>query len=359
MKNFTLDKKQKQALTITTFVAIAIGIYFLLPFFSVIVVSLIAAYMFFPIFTYARKKVKKDGTAASITLLAAFLTVVIPLIFILFVTFFQLRSLLSNVSVSFNSGTATDLTTNIINQINAVIAQFTGNQSAINIDMIKDQLIQFVSYVGERLLSILSSSIGGIAGLVTTLILFMYIFTSFLINNKKIVTYIQKVNPLGKDITNLYLSQAAAMTKAMVRGQFLIAAAQGITGALILYIAGIHYFAFMALILTVLSIIPLGGGIVAIPIGIIMILFGQYWQGTLVLLSHFFLITNIDNVLRPRLVPQKARLNNALSMLSVFAGIAMFGFLGIIIGPVVMILIVTTINVYLSEESANKAVEVS
>ena len=58
-------------------------------------------------------------------------------------------------------------------------------------------------------------------------------------------------------------------------------------------------------------------------------------------------MTNIDNVLRPILVPKEAKLDSALMLLSVFAGITMFGFLGIVIGPVVMIVIVTTISVYL------------
>jgi len=59
-------------------------------------------------------------------------------------------------------------------------------------------------------------------------------------------------------------------------------------------------------------------------------------------------VTNIDNVLRPILVPKEARLDPALMLLAVFSGIAMFGFWGIVLGPVLMIIIVTTISVYLA-----------
>jgi len=59
-------------------------------------------------------------------------------------------------------------------------------------------------------------------------------------------------------------------------------------------------------------------------------------------------VTNLDNFLRPILVPRDARLNPALMLLAVFAGIAMFGPWGIVIGPVLMIVIVTTIDVYLA-----------
>jgi predicted PurR-regulated permease PerM len=139
-----------------------------------------------------------------------------------------------------------------------------------------------------------------------------------------------------------------AMTKAMAKGQFIIATVQGFTDALLLYIAGFKsVFIFMFLILTVLSIIPLGGGIVVIPIGIIMLLTGHIWQGLVVLLGHFMIVTNEDNLLRPKLVPKKIHLNPALTLLAVFAGVGMFGFLGIIIGPVIMILIVSTLQMYL------------
>ena len=60
------------------------------------------------------------------------------------------------------------------------------------------------------------------------------------------------------------------------------------------------------------------------------------------------MVTNIDNLLRPILVPREARLDSALMLLAVFAGLTMFGAWGIVIGPVLMIVIVTTISVYLA-----------
>jgi predicted PurR-regulated permease PerM len=81
---------------------------------------------------------------------------------------------------------------------------------------------------------------------------------------------------------------------------------------------------------------------------------GDIWQGIALIAGHILIVTNIDNVLRPKFVPDKARLDAALTILSVFAGIAMFGFLGIIIGPVVMIVITTTIQVYVSMANQNE-----
>lgn len=84
------------------------------------------------------------------------------------------------------------------------------------------------------------------------------------------------------------------------------------------------------------------------PFGIGMMFFGNIAGGVFVFVFHLVVVTNIDNVLRPFLVPRDARLHPALMLLAVFAGITMFGFWGIVIGPVIMIVIVTTIDVYLA-----------
>ncbi|MDT5065227.1 MAG: hypothetical protein QOK02_1382, partial [Mycobacterium sp.] len=157
------------------------------------------------------------------------------------------------------------------------------------------------------------------------------------------------LNPLGEDVTDLYMAKMGAMVKGTVMGQFVIAVCQGVAGAASIYIAGFHEgFFIFAILLTALSVIPLGGGILSIPVGIGMILFGNVFGGVFVIAFHLVVVTNIDNVLRPILVPREARLDSALMLLAVFAGIAMFGFWGIVIGPVLMIVVVTTISVYLA-----------
>jgi predicted PurR-regulated permease PerM len=202
--------------------------------------------------------------------------------------------------------------------------------------------------VGQDALNTLKDSITGFFSFFTLAVIYIYVFLSMLTKQDILLRTIHGLNPLGERIGNLYVKRMAAMTKAMVRGQFIIAALQGLTDAGLLYAAGFHStFFFFLLLLTVLSIIPLGGGIVAIPIGIVMLATGNIWQGLLIIIGHIVIVTNIDNVLRPRLVSEGARLDPALTLLAVFSGLKFFGFLGIIVGPVLMILIVTTIQVFL------------
>ena len=169
-----------------------------------------------------------------------------------------------------------------------------------------------------------------------------------LLNQAKIMDTVKKLNPLGDEVSELYLRRIEAMTKATVRGQFIIAFWQGTVSAAVLAVTGLgDLFFFFWAVLTVFSIIPLGAGIISIPIGLTMMITGNIWQGIIVILNHVFVVSNIDNVLRPRLVPQSARLDAALMILAVFAGMGMFGFFGIVLGPVIMIIVLTTIQLFL------------
>jgi len=203
--------------------------------------------------------------------------------------------------------------------------------------------------VGKWLLGILQGAAGGAFGAITAAILFLYVFISLLTNRDKVLLLIRRLNPLGEEITDLYMSKMGAMVKGTVMGQFIIAACQGVAGAASIYIAGFHQgFFLFAVLLSALSVIPLGSGIVTIPFGIGMILFGNVFGGIFIIVFHIIVVTNIDNLLRPILVPREARLDSALMLLAVFAGLTMFGAWGIVIGPVLMIIIVTTISVYLA-----------
>jgi hypothetical protein len=96
-----------------------------------------------------------------------------------------------------------------------------------------------------------------------------------------------------------------------------------------------------------LSLVPLiGVSLIAWPVGIILILTGQVWQGIFVIAAFLLIVANLDTVLRPYLIPKGAQLNPALIILSVFGGLSLMGIIGAIYGPVIMILLVTSIDVY-------------
>jgi predicted PurR-regulated permease PerM len=346
VKEFTVT--QKRALAVVTIIALAFGAYFLRRYFMLMVIAAIIAYLFTPLYNRLRAKLN-GGLATTLTVLAALGIVVIPLTALISLATVQVSHMLIGVADWAKTADLNALGDKAIATLNQLLGKLPFQTPTISVDSLRSNLGKVAQTIGEWLLRTLSGAAGGAIGFITSTIIFLYVLISLLVNKTELITLIRRLNPLGEEVTDLYLAKMGAMVKGTVKGQFIIALIQGILGAISIYIAGFHdgFFIF-AIFLTALSIIPLGSGIVTIPLGIGMMFFGNIAGGAFVVLFHLIAITNVDNFLRPILVPKQARLDPALMLLSVFSGIAMFGFFGIILGPVLMILIVTTISVYLA-----------
>lgn len=343
---FTLT--QKRALAVVTVVALLFGAYFLRHYFILMVIAAIVAYLFTPLYNRCRQRFN-TGLSATLTVLAALATVIIPVGALITLAGLQISHMVVHVADWVETADLSTLGDRAIEFVNNLLAKLPFGNFTFSAESLRDTMIKVSQNLGQWLLHSLSGAAGGVIGVVTSAIIFLYVLISLLTNQREVITLIRRLNPLGEEATDLYLSKMGAMVKGTVKGQFIIASVQGVLGAASIYIAGFHNgFFIFAIFLTALSIIPLGSGIVTIPFGIGMMLFGNIVGGLFVVLFHILAITNIDNFLRPILVPREARLDPALMLLAVFSGIAMFGFWGIVLGPVLMIIIVTTISVYLA-----------
>lgn len=357
MKDKALTIKRQKIVTVLALIALIAGFLFLQSYFILIAVAMILAFLFNPVYEWSLRKFNnKNGYAITITVIAMFLTVAIPLSAILYITAIQASQIIDVVKqTTSNSGSIQEAITSIVGGLNAQIDNVPGfGPDTLQYETVFEWLKGAAQVILATSIAFVKSFAGGIAGFFTNLIIFLFVFSSLLKNQKKLLKALQDLNPLGPESTNIYLSKMGAMTSAMVKGQFTIAILQGLSGTISLWMAGSGYLAFWFMLLSFLSIIPLGGGIILIPLGIILVITGNIWQGLVILGFHFIITTNIDNILRPKFVPKSAQLDPALVILSVFAGLGIFGFLGIVLGPVIMIVILTAIQTFLHFKRTGK-----
>ncbi len=347
MSLLKVTKAQKQSLAVATVLAVIVAVWFLKGYLILIAVAAIVAYLFTPVYNWLRSHGRSEGQAGVITFFATLLAVIVPAIIVVSITVLQIGSLVNDISSQNYSANIDEFLNDAVNYVNGVFDNL-GVSVELTTQQVTETITSGIEAFGKSLASSILSSISGVFAAITTAIIYIYVFMSLLINKDRLRKSLSKLNPLGQEVSYLYFDRMGSMTKATVRGQFIIALCQGLESALVLSLAGMNdLFFFFALLLTVLSVIPLGAGIVTIPIGIVMMLTGNVAGGALVIANHLLIVTNIDNILRPRLVPKEARLDSALMMLSVFSGLAYFGFVGIVLGPVLMIVIVTTIQMFM------------
>ena len=345
-QTFTLT--QKRHLAVLTVIALGFGAYFVRGYVLLIAVAAVLAYLFSPLYKRLRAKTNV-GVSATATLLAAIASVAVPLTGVAFLAFLQISQMVTSVSDWVARTDFTALAQRLLDSANEALTRIPFIDVTLTQDSVREAATKLGQNGGQLALGVLRDSVGGVVATVTGLIIFLYVFVALLTQGDKVLALFRDLNPLGEQVSDIYLAKVGAMVSATVKGQFIIAVCQGAAGAVSIYIGGLHDGFFMFLIfLTALSFIPLGSGVVTIPLGIGMAIFGNVTGGIFVVVFHLVVTTNIDNVLRPFLVPKSAHLHPALMLVAVFAGLQMFGFWGIVLGPVLMIVIVTTISVYLA-----------
>ncbi len=183
--------------------------------------------------------------------------------------------------------------------------------------------------------------------LIAPFVIFYVMLGSILTNHERLIALVKSISPMDDTIDQLFLSRMAIMTKAMLKSILIAAVAQGLVLGLLMALTDTPHILPLTALAMILAILPYGAALVGVPVGLIHLFVGNTFEGVFILLGSLTFIAALDNQIRPLLVSKDAYLNRAFVFLSVFSGIALFGFMGVVYGPLIMILFSTTLEVYL------------
>lgn len=181
--------------------------------------------------------------------------------------------------------------------------------------------------------------------LLTILILYFMLAKSGLFEKK-----LSRYNPfqgesrriINEDITGIVYSNAVGIP--------LIMLAQGLTAALVYWLFGMNNIVFWAFLTALAGLIPMIGTIiVSVPLGLAFIMDGEVFKGIMLMLCGLLIIANADNLFRIFL---NKRINNTHPLIVIFGvimGIPMFGFWGIIFGPLLISVFMLLVKIYYLE----------
>ncbi|HEX5715123.1 MAG TPA: AI-2E family transporter [Thermoanaerobaculia bacterium] len=186
----------------------------------------------------------------------------------------------------------------------------------------------------------------GVILLFTTLFTMFYFFR----DGKTLLRKLRYLIPLEREYKNAIAARFSSVARATVKGTLLIALVQGTLAGLTLWIFGVGSPFLWGVVATFFAIIPLvGAWLVLYPAAFIQMATGHIGQGIGILLVTVVVIVNVDNLMRPRLVGQETGMHDLMVFFSTLGGIAMFGAMGFIIGPMIAALFLTMLDIY-SEE---------
>lgn len=313
------------------------------PYFTALVLSLIAVIMLTPLYNYflQRKWVRgREKVATSLTLLSFLGILVIPVYLVAQMIVNQLAAAL----ISFASIDLDSAWQSIVQALDTLPLVGHIRLDAVNVT----EVLQSLARATGSALADLALSLGAsLPSLLIQSVLFVVVVAALLPRYQGLVEKFQRLSPLGYDVSELYSRKLTAMVSSLIKGVFLIAIAQGAAMGIFFWLAGLPFALLLTIISMLLALIPMMGiSWLVIAIAAVSFLTGHNAQGFIVLGGFYGVVNWIDVLLRPKLLSEEAHIPLALFLLSIFGGLAWAGVMGLFYGPVIMLLLITTIQIY-------------
>lgn len=332
---------------------------FFAPFLGVVALSALFAYLLFPLYVWLLRHKVPVGVAGPTTLIASYLVVAIPLGLIATYAVSQGFALAHSLA-GLDTGPGSFLyetSESVMATVNNIL-QAIGSDQVFSGVVVRDFFINFIPQLIGGMAALVTGFVSNLPNVFVNFIIYSFLFVGLLRYHKEITDFITMVLPFDGKRSAKYLEQAGAIISVSLSSQFVISLVTAVTSALLLFVLNMQpYFFFFVILFTLLGMIPLGSGIVMIPIGVIAMLSGNFWPGLWVLIIYLGVICNIDNFLRPRLVSNKVGgMVPALTTLATFSGLYYFGILGLFYGPVIVVLLLTTAQIYVDQKGSGKRI---
>ena len=313
------------------FAVVAIlGIAIALPFVTYIVLAGILTYTLFPLYHFINQRTRRPSLSAGFCILVALLVMILP-------TVYLVSELVAQVSGAYNT-----LQTDWLGQVGDYLNSLTNGRVDFQ-EILRSALDQ----VRQSIVGLAPNILGSISDLLIGLfILFFVMFYGFR-DGQRFITYLKALIPLEGNLKDSLFHEMRTVTQAVLYGQVLTAVIQGGLGGVGLLIVGIPNALFWGAIMIITAFLPvLGTPLIWVPAAVGLILDGKTTRGILLLIYGATIVMNIDNFLRPKLVSGRTNVHPVLILIGVLGGLKVFGFIGMLVGPLILAILVALIKFY-------------
>jgi predicted PurR-regulated permease PerM len=273
----------------------------------------------------------KKSLAAGLLLLISFLVVLVPI------------GLMINI-LSGRVGEAISHSDNIVNSITKFVR---GIEQKFHVSLMSGANTSSISAtVAQTLRKVLTATFNSL----TSVVIMYFILYFMLVGKRELEEWLYHFIPLketntiiiGKEMKSLVISNAIGIP--------LVAILQGIVGLIAYLILGVNDVWFWFVFTCIASMLPFVGAALAyVPLSIILLVNGENWKGIAMLIYGFGIIGSVDNIFRFTLQKKMGNVHPLITVFGVIIGINLFGFIGLIFGPILISMFILLVKIYMNE----------
>ncbi len=321
--------------------AVTLAFFWILrPFYGAIFWGFILAILFMPVNDlFLRKMPGKKNLAALLTLTACLLIVIIPVILLAGSLVEESSFLYQKILSQRIDSDATFQ--HFISQLPDWAITLLNHFGISSFEQLQKEATRLFlmtgQYLGSRIFIIGQNVLDFTVGF----FIMLYLLYFLLRDGRELAEKIKNKIPLADNQKTKLVTKFMGVIRATVKGNLVVALVQGGLGGLIFWLLGIEAALLWGAIMSVLSLLPAGSGVVWAPVAIYFLLTGSILKGVILLTFGLLVIGLVDNFLRPLLVGKDTQMPDYLVLISTLGGMALFGLNGFVIGPMIAALFLT------------------
>ncbi len=319
----------------------------ILPFYSAIFWGAMLAILFNPLHRFLLRRFPgKVNMAALLTLGASLLIVVIPLWIILAMLGVEGAAFYKKVSSGELNAQAW------LDQIKAHVPaiQHLAERFQIDLGNIREQVSK-LALSASKFFATQAFNFGQqYVSFAINFVLMIYLTFFFLRDGHRLIELLIRALPLGDTRERHLFNKFAEVSRAVIKGNLVVALVQGTLGGFIFWALGINGAMLWGVVMVILSLLPaVGSALIWGPAAIYLFVTGAVMKGAILVGFGVLVIGMVDNVLRPILVGRDTKMPDYMVLLSTIGGIALFGLNGFVIGPVLAALFLAFWQIFIDE----------
>jgi predicted PurR-regulated permease PerM len=271
--------------------------------------------------------------AASVLMLLSFLIILLPIL------------ILANMMTS-RIAFAIEHSSELLTSVQGFVSKY---EKRYSINIVTDENMKKLSTLGAETLP---KILGATFNTLTTVIIMYFILYFMLVDGRRMESHFYEWVPLKDENILLLRRDLNLMVTSNAIGIPLIALAQGLVGLIGYIFLGVQEPIFWFVVTCIAAMLPVVGAAMAyIPLSLIFFASGDSGKGIIMLIYGFGVIGVTDNVFRFWLQKKLGDVHPMITVFGVIIGVSMFGFIGLIFGPILISLFLLMIKIYVSEFS--------
>ncbi len=327
-------------------------LFMLRPFLMAVFLGAIFCGLTYPLYRYMLRKVKKPVFASLLTLLSLLLVLVLPLAAVGSMAYQEAVGFFASLDIN-------TLRSRLEGLLQALRGRFPDLLHQVNAQDLSGMTLDALQNGGQFLLKHSADISLSVAGNLVSFFLMLFIMFYFYIDGPRILQRAITWSPLEDKYELVLIEKFVSVSKGTLKGIMVVGLLQGLIGGILLASVGFHSPIFLGVLMVFSSIIPaLGTALVWGPSALFLLAEGRWVAAMIVVLVGIFVISSVDNLVRPKIVGKDIQMHDLMVLLSTLGGLTLFGLPGLIIGPILasLFLSVWTIfeEVFAEEIALNK-----